>query len=380
MVAAAAIAGLVSCGPRTTRAPGAVRPPFEISGLELVGSYSLPPVAQGDPLSAARPGGVSGLAVDPRTGEIVGISDDHPINRVFMFEPGKPALPFRIDLRAYFPLPIGPDGPQEMDSEGIAITRSGHMFISSEGLPELTPRIQPAIVEYTRRVDYVRTLAIPPKFLQPAEGPLTRGIRRNEGFEALTLAPDEQHLYTASEASLAQDGEAATFERGTTARLLEFTLKGDTFVAGRELPYPLEPVPNAGFAPRFMLNGLVELLSLGGGEFLSMDRAYAEDAGAANRATVIRIYRTSIDGATDISAIESLRGRDGLVPVRKRLLLEVNRAKGLPAELDVPAFDNFEGMCVGPTLADGSRTLLLVSDDNFSTRQRTWFLLFRIVN
>ena len=35
-------------------------------------------------------------------------------------------------------------------------------------------------------------------------------------------------------------------------------------------------------------------------------------------------------------------------------------------------------MTFGPRLPDGRATLLLVSDDNFSGKQRTWFLMFAI--
>jgi len=42
------------------------------------------------------------------------------------------------------------------------------------------------------------------------------------------------------------------------------------------------------------------------------------------------------------------------------------------------ALDNFEGLVLGPPLPDGSRTLLVVSDDNFGERQHTAFLLFRL--
>lgn len=380
LVAVVAALQVAGCAPRPVPAPLAASRPVEMSALELVGSYTLPAVAEGHPLRTARPGGVSGLAVDPSNGEIVGIADDPQDNRVLMFEHSKGDAPFRVDLRGYFPLPSGPGAPAALDSEGVAVTRSGHMFISSEGLPQRDPRVPPAIVEYARRVDYVGPLAIPAKFLQPESGPITRGMRQNEGFEALTLTPDEQRLYTASETSLAQDGEGATFTRGTTARVLEFVPEGERFVARREFPYVLDPVPQVDFTPRFMINGLVELLALGGTEFLSMERGYAEEAGDnGRRATFIRIFRVSLDGATDISAMDSIRGRTDLRPARKRLLLDVNRAAGLPAELSVPEFDNFEGMCFGPTLPDGSRTLLIVSDDNFSPRQRTWFLLFRIV-
>ncbi len=48
----------------------------------------------------------------------------------------------------------------------------------------------------------------------------------------------------------------------------------------------------------------------------------------------------------------------------------------LPPELD--DLDNFEAMTFGPTLPDGGRTLLVVSDDNFRVTQKTVFLLFRL--
>lgn len=40
--------------------------------------------------------------------------------------------------------------------------------------------------------------------------------------------------------------------------------------------------------------------------------------------------------------------------------------------------DNFEAMAWGPTLPDGSRTLLLASDDNFSPTQQNAFVLLRV--
>ncbi|CAN5865599.1 hypothetical protein BH18ACI5_BH18ACI5_00990 [soil metagenome] len=44
--------------------------------------------------------------------------------------------------------------------------------------------------------------------------------------------------------------------------------------------------------------------------------------------------------------------------------------------LALAALDNFEGMAWGPSLPDGRRQLLIVSDDNFSARQLTAFLSF----
>ena len=38
--------------------------------------------------------------------------------------------------------------------------------------------------------------------------------------------------------------------------------------------------------------------------------------------------------------------------------------------------DNVEGITFGPRLDDGRRTLVLISDDNFSERQKTQILAF----
>jgi hypothetical protein len=57
-------------------------------------------------------------------------------------------------------------------------------------------------------------------------------------------------------------------------------------------------------------------------------------------------------------------------PLRKRLLLNLE-----DLEIDL---DNLEGLAFGPKLSDGSQTLLLVSDDNFSDLQITQFLLFKV--
>ena len=178
--------------------------------------------------------------------------------------------------------------------------------------------------------------------------------------------------------ALLQDGDLATFEAGTRTRILELVARGATFEPRREFAYDLEPVDKPSYAPGFYINGLVELLALDRTTLLALERSFVENKENPTEGRGrIRVYKISLTGATDISALESIKGRADVVPVTKTLLLDLSNVQGLSPEL-APSLDNFEGMAFGPRLPDGRASLVLVSDDNFSAAQRTWFLLFAI--
>lgn len=365
--------GFAACAghpaPRVAPSPGA-------PGLTLIGEFIFP-LETVDALKEARFGGISGLATDLSTGDLLGICDDSDKSRVFVFRTrGIDSGEFAVDLRAYFPLPAARNRPV-LDPEAIAVTLGGRIFVASEGLGNREPRVPPAIVEYNRRTDYIGALPIPGKFMPPATGPITRGVRPNAAFESLTLTPDQQHLFTATETALAQDGEPANFDHGTLSRILEYEISDGSFLPRREFAYPVEALPKGAATTGFFINGLVELLALSDTEMLAMERGYAEQPNGGRRMNRIRIFRISIAAATDISGMDSIRGRSDIEPVQKTLLLDLADVRGLSAPL--ANLDNFEGMAFGPPLADHSRTLLIVSDDNFSPRQRTAILAFRIV-
>ena len=220
LLGCAVVLALSACSAHTP--PAAPRSGHPGPALEFLGEFIVEPVAAGHLLATARFGGISGVVLDPSTGDLLGICDEGGPNRVFVFRPEIAARPFRIDLRAYFPLPLGAGAPERIDPEGLAMTRAGRLFVASEGFGRVEPRVPPAIVEFTRRADYVGQLAIPSKFIPPATGPLTHGVRANAAFESLTLTPDEQRLLTATETALAQDGEPADAQHGTVARILEY--------------------------------------------------------------------------------------------------------------------------------------------------------------
>jgi hypothetical protein len=97
---------------------------------------------------------------------------------------------------------------------------------------------------------------------------------------------------------------------------------------------------------------------------LALERSYT--MGVGNR---VRIYRLDLAGASDVADREGL-GDTSFTAVRKTLMLDL-------AVLGIP-MDNLEGMSWGPLLPNGRRTLILVSDNNFSARQITQLLAFEM--
>ena len=103
------------------------------------------------------------------------------------------------------------------------------------------------------------------------------------------------------------------------------------------------------------------------GHFLSLERTFT------GLSFSIALYQVSLEKADDISSIESLLAADSksIKPVQKKLLLDLRK-------LDL-LLDNIEGLTLGPTLPDGQRSLILVSDNNFQPVQRTQILAFRLL-
>jgi len=102
---------------------------------------------------------------------------------------------------------------------------------------------------------------------------------------------------------------------------------------------------------------------------LSLERSFGLNGFGA------KLFQLATGGATDISSLPTLRDTiEGIAPIQKRSLLDLST---LSLE---PPLDNIEGMTLGPRLPDGSRSLILVSDNNFDGAQVTQLLLFRLLN
>lgn len=382
------IAGLIGalvfsaagCAASRRAGAGALFPEFS---LNFLADFNIPTGASFGDYDPARFGGLSSLAYEPSSGDCLALSDAKSDHRLYRLRIS--VAPGKLEVR-----PAGilflrdgegnafPDA--SLDPEGLALTDDGSFYLSSErhGLQ----KTMPGLFLFGADGKLVRVLRLPEKFLPSEEGGAPRGTRPNASFESLALAPDEPRLFTAAESALFQDGEPPTPSRGCLVRLIEYDVSGAEPEPGPEYAYPLDPVAvpeNTG--PGRGENGLVEVLALGGREFLSLERSYfIEDAGLKPRRskTRIRIFRFSLEGVEDVSAVPSLGARRDVRAVAKRLVLDLEEIIGLLT----PGFrslDNFEAMCFGPELKNGRRTLFLMSDNNFSAIQRTAFFAFEVV-
>lgn len=246
--------------------------------------------------------------------------------------------------------------PQTLDPEGFARTVDGRFFVSSEG--PIRAGVPPSVREIAADGSFLRELALPEGYAPRADPPT--GVRHNLAFESLTPSADGKLLWTGIENALLQDGPEADLGQRSPSRLLAFDLATGKAVA--EHLYWTEPLPVAPIRPDGLkVNGLVDLLALPDGDFLALERAYADGAGFK-----VRLFRVSLAGATNLLSRRALAGSElaDFQPVTKSALLDF-------AVLGIP-MDNYEGLAWGPTLADGRRILLVVADNNFNPLETTW--------
>lgn len=252
---------------------------------------------------------------------------------------------------------------------GIALTPQQTVFISGSSVTR--DQVTPFVQEFDVNSGQIRqSLPIPERYLpDAADKSERRGVQETGTFASLTLNPtgtvpasrEPIRLFTATESALLQDLDPPSENKGAKCRFLHYLIGYGPPNLISEYFYQLDPAPDDAIS-----NSLVELLAVDqGGHFLSLERSRSV---LGNKA---QIFQMTSGGATDTSRITSLKGAlKAIQPLKKKLLLNLN-------ELDIP-LDNLQGMAFGPRLRDGTQSLILVSDDNFSDEQVTQFLLLRL--
>jgi hypothetical protein len=311
-------------------------------------------------------GGMSGIAYDPAADHYLAVSDDrgrfHPARFYTLtidladgrLEPGDVIFTGVTFLKDAQGQPFTKGG---IDPEAIAVTKQKQIYIASEG--HAKKGLAPFVNGFTVEGKQMRQLPVPKKFLPGARS----GIRDNLAFESLALTPDQRYLFTAVENALLQDGPEADLAQPSPARIVKYDLTSGRVAA--EYVYPVAAVakaPQPADGPRG--NGLVELLAMDDhGTLLALERCYSKGVGVT-----ARLYRASTQAAADVSRLTGLKeqSEEAVKPVSKTEIADFSQW--------LLWIDNLEGMTFGPNLADGRRTLIVVSDNNFDAGQMTQFI------
>jgi hypothetical protein len=330
--------------------------------LEFLGQQIFPTATQ---FQGTTFGGLSSIAYDERLGVFYVISDDQVGARFYTLRIGVTGGAPAVQILAVTTLRDAtgkPFAPLSLDPEGLALTKDGTLVITSEGFANRL--IDPWVREFGLDGRQLGALPLPSAFFPNAAG--TRGVRQNLGFESAATAPNGRFLFTATENALVQDGPPATVAAGSPARILRYNLQRGEL--DRQYVYWTDPIAEPPVpATQFAVNGLVDLLPLNNQFLLAMERSFS--VGAPGTGNTIKLYEVALPGADDVNGFDSLATLlGGIQPVAKTLLLDLD-VLGIP-------LDNVEGMTFGPDLPDGRRSLILVSDNNFSPAAFTQFLLF----
>jgi hypothetical protein len=364
-----ATAATVACA--TTLRP--VLRPADDARLTVAGEAILPQATASGP-GRAEVGGLSGAYYDVESGTLYAVSDDRDRPRLLTLDvrltPEISLVP-REGVTLQFPY----RQRRTLDAEGLAAGPRGRVFVSSEGDPANPQEPVPGIYEYTRGGRFIRSLPMPSAYVRSSQ---TSGMRPNGSLEALSTSPGGARLFTATESSLRQDGPEANFDHGALIRVLVYNLRSLS-TPPREYAYRTDPIERQpGFSNPRAEAGVAEVLALSETDLLFLERGFIADASAKplRSATTIRIYRATINEAAEVTGRTSLIETPPAEVLRKTLVFDgADAAVALSDRLR--SLENFEAMTFGPRLPDGSPTLLLLSDDNFSARQVTALLVLR---
>lgn len=213
-------------------------------------------------------------------------------------------------------------------------------------------------------------------------------FRYNRSFEALTLRPDGLEMWACNEEALCRreaegrtakkaapvrattpdvdDGPRATRAHGTRVRLQRFTRPAPeaAWTTAGQWMYVTDSVGGGDFAGKSRC-GVSGLLCLGDGTLLVLEREMSIKKGKVLPSFRCRIYEIDFNHADDVADVVALK-ETARRPVAKRRLFGAHTGLAM-----------YEGICLGPALADGSRSVLLISDGDDGAANR--ILAFRLV-
>ena len=295
-------------------------PPGNYSGITWLGGDRYAVVDDKSPSAGFRP---LSIQIDSLTGDILSVRAD---SFVTSHQPNR-------------------------DEEGICyVPHTNTVFVSSESDGQ--------IIEYTLDGQLTgRRLHIPEVFAD---------IYPNRGFEALTYNAVTRLFWTTTENSLKCDGKKPNIRRAITNRL-RLQSFGDDLQPLHQYWYVTDTLTTDSPEGKCTL-GVSGLAALDDGRIVVLERLAQRTSSGIGSKVRVRLYL--------VNPTASQPGAE----LPKQLLAEFRTAVNLTRR----NFANYEGLCVGPSLADGRQVLLLVADsqNQYKGILRDWFktIVFPLVH
>lgn len=250
------------------------------------------------------------------------------------------------------------------DPEGIVVhPRTGHFYVSDE--------YGPSLYQINRAGQVVHRFEIPSGLLprdalsgavnHASDAGNNAGKRTNRGFEGLAITPEGRHVYAMLQSAMLDEGGAS----GVRNRSVKFDTHTRRAVA--QYAYRMQGSSRGrGSAP----------VAINEHEFLVLERnnrglGVDSNLEAPNK----KVFRIDLDDAGDVSGIDLDSTGAAFTTLTKQALpwLDLAAAATLSdaslAALGGVSPEKWEGLAIGPRLADGSYLLLAGTDNDYSVTQ-----------
>lgn len=221
----------------------------------------------------------------------------------------------------------------------------------------------PAVIAVNKTGQWVDSFSLPANMRMSRN---VAGPRNNGVFEGLSFSTDYKKVFVSLEEPLYDDGpRAGLFDSTGWTRVIQFDAV--TRLPEAQYAYQIDPIIQEPISEGlFSVNGITDILAINDRLMLVTERSFSTGRLGNN----VRIYLVNLSEAEDVSSVKSLYITPPQKPLQKKLLLNMDRLGRL--------IDNIEGATFGPRLPNGKRSLLFISDDNFSKDQKTQLLLFEV--
>lgn len=359
-------------------AGAAAATPSFVNGLALDGAAL--DLSGGTSVNNGRVGFFSDIYYDPNRNEWWGLSDRGPGGGTLSYDTRAQRFTLDVDqatgaisnfkivetvvfksgssgLNGLAPNPSSPLG-LAFDPEGFVVNpRTGTLLVSDE--------YGPSVREFSRSGELLRSFTTPanlvprnaatgtPNFASDAGN--TAGKRTNRGMEGLAISPDGKFVYGMLQSALLDEGAG----NGAVSRIVKYDLATGTAVA--QYAYQMKRSGQG--------QGTSALVAINEHEFYVIERNNRGVGVGAEFATADKeVFRIDLAGATDVSNIDLDAVGATFTKVTKSAQVLDLDANTLAA-LGNQSPEKWEGLAIGPKLANGSYLLLAGTDNDYSATQ-----------